>query len=734
MIVLIAEKPAFGADLARIIGAKQRHDGYIDGGTVNGEAAAVTWAFGHLLEIDEGDHNRSLHWQAGNLPVLPSSFGLRVATKDGEPDTGKQKQLKTIETLFANASTIVNCGDAGREGELIQRYIYEYVCNLNPRCRKPVLRLWVSSNTDEAIRKGLASLRPSSEYDSLFLAGKARNEADWLVGLNATEALTLAIRKANPVDRRVFSLGRVQTPTLALVCKRYLENKNFVPTPFWNVRILTESQGKPFHIQSVKRYDTYEEASSVAKRCSNSLVTVTEAKHEPREVKAPLLHDLTSLQKEASRRYDYSPDETLSILQDLYEKKLVTYPRTGSQFIPYDMMKTIPRRLAQLASSLPQGHLKDVAQSLAATPFGGLNRRSVNDGKVTDHHALLLEGKGADGLNQRETNIYMLVAERMMEAFSPSCETIVSSYRFTCGGEKFSASSTLVEKPGWKAVLGEGEKDTGKKTNEDNNDPDKVPEEKLPDLKEGAILSAKKVETLEGKTKPKPLYTYDTLVDAMKYAGKEVDDEEIKSTLQECGIGTVATRASILSILVNQRHFLKKEGKKIVPTEVGLETYMLVKDMTISDVEMTGRWEIALSAIADGKMNPADFDKNIRTYTSKITSQLFGLSIGNEMVRAAAADAITCPLCHSVIRVWDDKAICSNRECGLYFNRTVFRKHLSTSTVKHLLENGYTGLVKGFISTKTGKPFNAWLKLEITEKDGRRYANARLNFEGNSKK
>ncbi len=730
MIVLIAEKPSFGADLARIIGARERHDGYIDGGTLNGERAAVTWAFGHLLEIDEGDTNRALHWQADNLPVLPASFNLKIATRNGNTDTGKAKQMKVIETLFANASTIVNCGDAGREGELIQRYIYEYACQQNPRCRKPVLRLWVSSNTDEALRKGLAELRPSSEFDSLFFAGRARNEADWLVGLNATEALTLAIRKANPADRRVFSLGRVQTPTLALVCKRYLENKSFVSTPFWNVRIATESKGVKFHIQSVKRYESSEKALAVIKRCENSLITVTEALFEPRTINTPFLHDLTTLQQEASKKYDYSPDRTLSLLQSLYEKKLVTYPRTGSQFIPRDVMKTIPARLARLAANLPEGKLKTAAAQLAATPFADLSKRSVNDGRVTDHHALLLENKNLESLTEPEKNIYMLLATRMLEAFSRPCETTVTSYRFTCGGEEFSTTSTTVDKPGWKAVQGEDTEETEKKQTLDETE---LPQEKLPILNKGDILGVKKAESVQGKTKPKPLYTYDTLVQAMKYAGKESENDEIKSAMRECGIGTVATRAGILSILMDQRKFIKKEGRKIVPTETGLETYNLVKDMSIADVEMTGRWEIALSAIADNEMRPEVFDENIRKYTRLTTEQILKLSIGNEMVRAAAADAITCPLCHSVMRVWDDKVICSNRECGLYFGRIVFQRKLATSTVKHLLEKGYTGLVKGFISNKTSKPFNAWLKLEISEKNGRRFANARLQFKDSKK-
>ena len=731
MIVLIAEKPSFGADLARIIGATQKHDGYYDGGQLNGEQAAVTWAFGHLVEIDEGKECSELHWKIQNLPVLPARFDLRVTTKDGRPDTGKLKQLKTIETLFANASTIVNCGDAGREGEVIQRYIYEYVCKRNPRCRKDnnhLKRLWVSSNTDEALRAGLAELRPASEFDSLFFAGQARNEADWLVGLNATEALTLAIRKANPVDRRLFSLGRVQTPTLALVCKRYIENKEFVPTPFWTIKLYTESRGITFHIQSVRRFETYERALNATKRCENSLIFVKEAKHEPQTVKAPLLHDLNTLQQEAAKRYDYDPDKTLALLQSLYEKKLVSYPRTGSQFIPRDMMKTIPSRLAHLASILPEGRLKTAAQQLANTPFAELGKRSVNDGKVTDHYGLLLEHKRPEGLTIEENNIYLLVAQRMLETFSKPCEVTVTSYRFTCGGEEFTASSTTVDMPGWKAVQGEGVKDLNKKT---EDDADESVQEKLPMLKEKDGLTVNKAETPQGKTKPKPLYTSDTLIKAMKYAGKESEDEDIKNAMQECGIGTVATRAAILSILMNQRKFIKKENKKIIPTETGLETYQLVKDMTISDVEMTGRWEIALSAIADGKMNPKDFDNNIRNYTKTIVSQILKLSIGNEMVRAAAADAICCPLCHSVMRVWDDSVTCSNNECGLYFRRTVLGKKLSTSTAKHLLEKGYTGLVKGFKSTKTGKTFNAWLKLEISEREGRRYANAKLKFSDN---
>lgn len=729
MIVLIAEKPSVGMELARITGCRDRHDGYMDGGHIsngplNGEQCCVTWAIGHLIEIAQDEKTAALHWKIDNLPVIPDRFLLEPRKKDGKPDPGYLKQLKIIRELFSRCKAIVNCGDAGREGELIQRYIHQWCIEQDPSCDKPVWRMWTSSMTDEALRKGLADIRPGEKYDPLYQAGRSRSEADWLVGVNATEALTLAVQRQVSGEKRVFSLGRVQTPTLALVCSRYLENKNFVPETFWTVRLMTEAKGESFVINSDKRFKAFEEANSVTTRCRNSMIEVTSVETKPKTIQPPLLHDITSLQQEASKRYGFDPDETLKILQKLYEDKLVTYPRTGSRFISHDVLSTIPGRIQTLTQH-SNAKIRAAALRLQAVGIGGLNRRSVNDGKVTDHHALIVEKTAPSSLSGKEEKIYNLVASRMLEAFSSPCECEVLSVKFTCASEGFATSSTKTLQPGWKSVLGEQPETTGDRKADDSEEQ----EQKLPDLKEGDMLPVKKAETVEGKTKPKPIYTMNTLLDAMKTAGKESDDDDVKAAMKDIGIGTPATRASIIKILMDTRRFIKKEkGEKVLPTETGLEVYNLIKDMDIANVEMTGRWEIALNLIADGKMDPSKFDTMIRTFTGQITSQIKETVIGDGLANAAHAEDVTCPRCGGRVKIWDQNARCTNKECGLNLNRTVWGKHLNESAVKHLLENGKTGLIKGFVS-KDGKTFNARLKLVINEKDGRYYANVKPEFD-----
>ena len=728
MITLIAEKPSVGMELARITGCRERKDGYSEGGFLNGQPCRVTWAIGHLCQIGETDDDKALHWKSANLPVIPKRFILIPRMGDnGKPDPGAVKQLAVIQKLFSETDTIVNCGDAGREGEVIQRYIYTYVRLRDSRCLKPVLRLWISSLTDDAIREGLRNLRPSSEYDCLYNAGRARAEADWLVGINATEALTLSVKKSNPGDKNIYSLGRVQTPTLALVCARYLENKSFTPVPFWTVHIDTESRGVRFQVVSEQRFDSYESASSLAKRAVQALLKVDSAQHKPKTVQPPLLHDQTSLQQEASRRYGMSPAEVLAIVQKLYEAKLVTYPRTGSRFIPKDVLKTVPDRIRNIAEHSSEQNLRAAAHSMSSLTPGQLNHRSVDDVKVTDHHALLVEKTAPPELAGRELKIYNLIAERMLEAFSAPCECDVFSCRFSCAGEPFVASATRIIKPGWKGVRGK-EAETPEKPKElpDGQNTNEVAT--LPEIQDGDVLPVNKVETVRGETKPKPLYTYTSLLEAMKTAGKDSDEDEVKSAMKDIGIGTSATRAGIIKMLVDTRKYIREDGKKLAPTEKGLQVYNLVKEMAISDVALTGRWEIALKMIADGKMPSDKFDENIRTFTGQITRQILGASVGDGFAKAAQAENITCPLCGSLVKVWDGYVKCSNTECGLSANRTVFGKKLSHSAMKHLLENGKTGLVKGFVSKK-GTTFDARLKLEITEKEGRKYGNARPVFD-----
>lgn len=726
MVTLIAEKPSAAMDLARITGCRDRKDGYMDGGRLAGEPCRVTWTFGHLCEIAELPEDQERHWKAENLPVLPQRFILVPRKgKDGKADPGVVRQLEVIEKLFATTDRIVNCGDAGREGEVIQRFVHEYVSQRNPACRKPVLRLWLSSLMDDAIRDGLSSLRPSAEYDGLYLAGKARCEADWLVGINATEALTLTVRGQSQGEKRIFSIGRVQTPILALVCRRYLENKSFKPEPFWTVRLLTEARGVKFTVVSEKRFSAFGEAESLRRRTSESLIDVEAAEKTPKSVAAPLLFDLASLQQEASRRYDMDPDETQAIMQKLYDSKLVTYPRTGSQYITRDVLRTIKDRLAVLAVGSPNAAIRSAA--LRLTEDGAqLNRRSVNDSRVTDHHALLIEKTRPGELPGKERKIYDLIAERMVEAFSPNCETEVYSCRFACSGETFTASSTVIVSPGWKAVRGV---EAHKPAKNGDEEADATPEQQLPPMQAGDKLPVHKAETVQGQTKPKPLYTMDTLMQAIKTAGRDSEDDDIKSALKDIGIGTAATRSAIISTLKDQRKFIKKERGKVVPTDTGLEVYNLVKDLSVANPELTGRWEIALNLIAEGRMTATDFDGKIRQYTDQITRKILAMNIGDRMQKAALAENITCPCCGSLVKVWETNARCTNPECGLSMSRVICGKKLAEPTIKIFLEKGYTGVIRGFTS-KTGKTFDARLKRVINEKEGRKYANAEFVFEG----
>ena len=453
---------------------------------------------------------------------------------------------------------------------------------------------------------------------------------------------------------------------------------------------------------------------------------MTEAEHQARIIKTPLLHDQTSIQQEASRRYDYSPEETLAAVQDLYEKKLVTYPRTGSPFIPRDVLRTIPQRIATLAAHAQDPAIRAAALRMSVLDAGQLGKRSVNDGKVTDHHGLLVEKTAPPELTGRELNVYNLIAERMLEAFAEPCETDVLSCRFTCAGETFLASSTRIVKPGWKAVRGAAA-DVPEKPASDGGD-DRPEEQQLPELKAGDMLNVKKSETVQGSTKPKPLYTYESLLEAMKNAGRDSEDDEVKAAMKDIGIGTAATRAGILALLQDERKYIKKSGKKLVPTDKGLEVYEIVKTMPVSDVDLTGRWEAALALVEEGAMPETEFRSRIRTFTMQITRQLLAAPIGDNLTKAAEAENIKCPLCGATVKLWENNARCTNNECGLSVNRTVAGRKLAESTMKKLLETGKTGLVKG-LKNKEGKTFEARLKLVITEKDGRKYGNTQFFFD-----
>jgi len=601
------------------------------------------------------------------------------AEKGYKPDAGALKQLKVIKTVFGQCDKIIVATDAGREGELIFRFIYAHL-----NCHKPFERLWISSLTDKAIREGLQNLKPGNEYDHLYLSAKARSESDWLVGINASQALSIA------AGRGTYSLGRVQTPTLAMICKRFLENKHFVPVPFWQVKIQTEKLNVMFAAISKERYEQNEKANEVLQLLQTSkMITVKSVERKEVNQEPPLLYDLTTLQKEANSKHGFSADKTLTIAQKLYESKLITYPRTGSRYISADVFDEIP----SLVDSLKQHpRFGSYAQSMENIV---LNVRCVDDKKVTDHHALLITDNPAKDISGDDKTIYEMVAGRMLEAFSQKCVKDSTTVTFTSGDTIFETKGSTIKQAGWRAVFNEKEE----KDDEESN---------LPNLSEGEQLPVLQAEILEKQTKPKPLLTEATLLSAVETAGKEIENEAEREALKDCGIGTPATRAAIIETLFS-RDYIRRDKKSLVPTDKGIAVYEAVKDKKIANVLMTGEWENALSKISKGEMNPDTFRRGIEVYTSQITTELLNTKI-------AFQDGLTtfpCPRCGKGQMVfYPNVARCDNAECNLAVYRTIASKVLSETQLAELLAKKKTGLIKGFQNKTTHKIFDAALAFD----------------------
>ena len=676
MIALIAEKPSVAKDIARIIGATGRNDGYL-----SGNGYMVTWAFGHLIQLAMPEAYGVANFRGESLPILPTDFRLiprQVKAEKGyKADPGVLKQLKVIKEVFDQCDKIIVATDAGREGELIFRYIFHYL-----NCTKPFVRLWISSLTDKAIREGLDNLQPGERYDNLYLSAKSRSEADWLIGINATQALSVA------AGQGVFSLGRVQTPTLVMICSRHLENKNFVPAKFWQLKASTASEGMVFTAQSTAKWEQQPEAIAALQQVKDAgQLTVKSVDRKEVIQEPPLLYDLTSLQKEANTKLDFSADKTLSIAQSLYEKKVMSYPRTGSRYIPEDVFDEMPERVALL------GQYPRFAGYASGLKEVTLNRRSVNDGKVTDHHALIVTENLPGELTKDERAVYELVAGRMLEAFSGRCVKDVTTAVLSAGDTDFTVKGSVMKEAGWRVVF--REQDT---ENDDNTT--------LPPLQEGDSLPISNVELLEKQTKPKPLHTESSLLAAMENAGKELEDAELKASLKDAGIGTPATRAAIIETLF-ARQYIVREKKNLVPTDKGLAVYKIVRDKKIADVEMTGMWETALAKIEVGGMDADTFRKGIEVYATQITAELLSVQLS-----LAGGETCPCPKCGSGrILFYPKVAKCSNVDCTLTIFRNKCDKQLSDKLVVELVTKRKTGLIKGF-KGKNGKVFDASLVLD----------------------
>ena len=669
-ICIIAEKPSVARDIARIVGAPTMQDGYLAG---NGYL--VTWAMGHLITLAMPEAYGYSNYKAEELPICPNPFQLivRQVRKDKEyhEDPAALKQLKAISSCFNQADRIIVATDAGREGELIFRWIYRHL-----NSHKPFDRLWISSLTDKAIREGLANIKPGSHYDHLYYAAQARAEADWLMGINASRALSIAYRGG-------YSLGRVQTPTLAMVCHRYMEHRDFTSVPYWKLTAMIEDEGLSIKAVSLQNFDD-EAAAQTALTSLRSIgsLTVTEVTRKVGGTPPPLLYDLTALQKEANRCHGFSADKTLSIAQSLYEKKITTYPRTGSRYISEDVFEEIPALLSKIGETLP-------------TP---LNRHSVDNAKVTDHHAIIPTGETPSGLLADEATIYNIVVTRFVEAFSPDSEEERMQVELTDGTNTFTWKACRPISLGWKSVQDE--------TKEGKSEDEEQDLAMLPDLKEGEELLLLSSEITEHKTKPKPLYTEATLLSAMENAGKEVEEANKRKAMAECGIGTPATRANIIETLI-LRDYIRREKKSIVPTDKGLSVYEIVKDKKIANAEMTGAWELTLAAIEAGQMQAEKFTQGINAYVGTICEELLALTGVQK-----SYPTFCCPKCGSEsVGIYAKIAKCRNEGCDFHIFREVCGTFLSEDNIRDLIFTKRTPILKG-LTSKAGKKFNARLVLQ----------------------
>ncbi|MCM1489306.1 MAG: DNA topoisomerase 3 [Muribaculum sp.] len=592
MILCITEKPSVGADIAKILGAEVRRDGYFEG-----PEYCVTWTFGHLCELkDPSDYTPDWkRWSLSALPMIPPRFGIKL--KD---DKGIQHQFEVIERLIKRCDKVINCGDAGQEGELIQRWVMQ-----KAGCDKPVERLWISSLTDESIREGFKHLRPEKELEPLYVAGLCRAIGDWILGINATRLYTLKYAdRSNYEKKNILSVGRVQTPTLALVVNRQKEIENFVPTTTFELR--TKYREVVF-TSNVKPFKTEEDGQAKLKEAAESEFEITNVTKKKAKEAPPKLFDLTSLQVEANKKYGLSADETLKTIQALYEKKLTTYPRVDTTYLTDDMYPKCGSILNGLKPYL------ELMQPIRGKKLKKSNKVFDNS-KVTDHHAIIPTGQAPQMLSKPEWQVYDLVAKRFISVFFPDCVYDQTQIKGKAGKIEFKASGKRIDEPGWRTVY---EKESAGVAEPKSAKEDAKESPMLPDFKVGERGSH---EPFLGKktTTPPSYYTEGTLLKAMETAGASVDDEELREALKANGIGRPSTRAAIIEILY-KRGYIRKQGKSLRATEAGINLIGLIREELLKSAKLTGIWEGRLRAIERGDYSAPEFISQLKGMINEIT-------------------------------------------------------------------------------------------------------------------
>ncbi|MGN7707958.1 DNA topoisomerase 3 [Chryseobacterium sp. 22543] len=682
MKAIIAEKPSVAREIAQLLGAHEKKDGYL-----SGNGYCVTWALGHLISLGMPEDYGIRGFNKASLPIFPKPFILTPKklkkTKGYEPDPSALKQLITIQQVISQCSSIIVATDAGREGELIFRYIYHYI-----QCNKPFERLWISSLTEKAIHEGFKNLQPGDAFDGLYQAAKARSEADWLVGINATQALTIA------GNQDVYSLGRVQTPTLALICQRFLQHQNFTKQKYFQIQLSHRKEYTDFTSLSLLQWEEKKQTEQIQKSIEREgRAVVEDVSVTTVQEQSPLLFDLTELQKEANRKLGLSADEVLQTAQSLYEKQFITYPRTGSKYIPEDVWTDIPELVRILNQTEP------FKTAITHLKFGNFNKRIVNDLKVTDHHGLLITTKTPSALSATEKAIYEMIAYRLLESLSHTCIKQVTQIQIKVHHYEFQIKGSKILNKGWRAIK-------GILTDNENFDNKHEVLTELPEFKTGDELKISKTELLEKVTQPPKLYTEADLLSAMENAGRSIENKEEQKALSNIGIGTPATRASIIETLLSRSYIIRK-GKTLHSTNKGLQVYNLVKDKKIANVQMTAEWEIALDRIEKGELNKDQFINDIQAYTTEITSELLSLHIPQENT-----PQLKCPKCQQHHLIIKDKIVkCPDEQCNWILFRITCGIQLSIKDLTLLLTQNKTSLIKG-MKTKNGKKFDAFIILK----------------------
>ena len=608
MIVCIAEKPSVARDIARILGANSAHDGYMEG---NGYQ--VTWTFGHLCTLKEpGDYTQAWKpWALTQLPMVPQRFGIKLID-----DNGIKKQFATIERLMQAADGIVNCGDAGQEGELIQRWVMQ-----KAQAKCPVKRLWISSMTDEAIREGFANLKDQNDYQPLYLAGLSRAIGDWLLGMNATRLYTLKYGQ----NRQVLSIGRVQTPTLALIVNRQKEIENFKPEPYW---VLATVYRDTTFTATKGKFTSKEEGEKAFATIEGKPFTVTKVEKKEGKEQPPQLYDLTSLQVYCNRKFSYSAEMTLNLIQSLYEKKYTTYPRVDTQYLSDDIYP----KCGQTLNGLYQTKFGGIAPYMELIkPIGGKalkkSKRVFDTSKVTDHHAIIPTGVIPQNLSDAERHVFDLVARRFIAVFLPDCKfsttTVLGEVKGTDETVEFKVTGKEILDPGWRIVReksSETSENSDSSENPENSEKNSEEERTLPTFVKGESGDHKPTLT-EKWTTPPPYYNEASLLRAMETAGKFVEDETLRAAMKENGIGRPSSRASIIETLF-KRHYIKRDRKRLIATPTGIELIDLIREELLKSCELTGIWEKKLRDIEHQKYDAGQFIEELKAQVAAIVHQV----------------------------------------------------------------------------------------------------------------